>query len=74
MRADQFTETLRSWRGFYNAAFLRPTRASYHCTSKTPGEHWSFDPESFLQLLPVTTARPRLSRMPSVLSTHWRIV
>jgi hypothetical protein len=74
MRADQFAETLRSWRGLYKLPYSRPMRADYHCESKKPGEHWSFDPEICLQLLPIMTAKWRLSGMHSMLSTPWRIV
>src|SRR5208337_5111700 len=36
-----------------NLPCSRPTRASYHCASKEAGEHWPFDTESSLQLLPI---------------------
>jgi hypothetical protein len=52
----------------------RPTRASYHRASKKPGRHSYFDPESYLKLRPIMTVKPRLSKMPSMLYKHWRIV
>ena len=56
---------LRSW---------KPTRAECHCASKKRGKRSSFDPENYLQLLPIMTAKLRLSRRPSMPSKPWRIV
>ncbi len=60
MGADQFAETLRSWRGLYKAALFETDESKYHCESKKPGEHWFFDPENCLQLLPIMKAKWRL--------------
>ena len=68
------TENLRNWRELYTAALFETE------TSKLPGRiekalrHSSFDPESYLKLPPIMTAKLRLSRMPSMPCKPWKIV
>ena len=74
MGADQFVETLRSWRGLYKAALFETDESTLPLRIEEARKHWSFDPENCLQLLPIMTAKWRRSRMHSVLSTPWRTV
>ena len=72
MGRNQSVEALRNWRELYKSAWFETDASKLPRASKRPSEHWSFDPENCLKLLPVTTAKWRLSRMHSMLSTPWR--
>jgi len=74
MGGNQSAEALRSWRGLYKAALFETDASKLPLRIEEARRDWSFDPENCLQLLPIMTAKWRLSRMPSMLSTHWRIV
>jgi hypothetical protein len=74
MGADQFAETLRSWRGLYKAALFETDASKLPLRIEEARRALSFDPENCLQLLPIMTAKWRLLSMHAMLSTPWRIV
>jgi hypothetical protein len=70
---NESAEIFRSWRELYRAALFETDTNSCHRASNKLGAHSSFDPDSCLQRLPITTAKLTPSRMPFMPSKRWRI-
>jgi len=74
MGADQSAGTLRSWRELHKAALFETDANELPLRVEEARRALVFRSESFLQLFPIMAVKKRLSRMPFMLSKHWKIV
>jgi hypothetical protein len=74
MRANESAEVLRSWRALYRTALFESDASKLTSRIEEARKALVFDPESYLTLPPIVTAKLRLSRMPSMPCKPWRIV
>ena len=74
MGGNQSAETLRSWRGLYRAALFETDASKLPLRIEEAQRALVFRSRELFAASPSYDGETRLSRMPSMLSTPWRIV
>ena len=74
MGADQSAEAVRNWRGLYKAALFETGASKLPSRIEEARRALALRSRELFAASPIMTVKPRLSRMPSMLSKHWRIV